>query len=150
VQQVAGLLALIPAVAVPPSAQQLAGEPIDVGQPGHSGAGEHCGDGGGGDLQDRGQPHGAGMVFGARGHDLRSRLRQGLPGHVVRAGGAVGQPGLALGASAAHPLVDRLPAEAQLLGHLAWAVTGQDTVDDQLAGVDGRAGFGVGHRDLRL
>jgi hypothetical protein len=34
VQQVAGVLALVAPVAVPPAAQQLAGEPVDVGQPG--------------------------------------------------------------------------------------------------------------------
>src|SRR3712207_8807110 len=67
----------------------------------------------------------------------------------MRPGGAVGQPGRALGAPAAHPLVDRLPAHAQLLGHLAGPVTGPDTIDDQLAGVEGRAGISVGHRDLR-
>src|SRR3712207_2423390 len=68
----------------------------------------------------------------------------------MRPRGAVGQPGLARGAPAAHPLVDRLPAHAELLGDLAGPVTGPDTVDDQPAGIDGGAGISVGHRDLRL
>jgi hypothetical protein len=67
----------------------------------------------------------------------------------MRSRGAIDQPRRALGAPAAHPLVDRLPAHAELLGNLAGPVTGQDTGDDQLAGIDGRAGISVGHRDLR-
>ncbi len=46
VQQLAGLRALIPAIAVP-SAAQLSGEPVDLGQPRQRGAGEHRPDGGG-------------------------------------------------------------------------------------------------------
>src|SRR3712207_34962 len=68
----------------------------------------------------------------------------------MRPGGPVGQPGLALGAPAAHPLVDRLPADPALLGHLPGPVTGQNTSNDQPAGIHGRAGMSVGHRDLRL
>jgi hypothetical protein len=150
VQQVAGVLALEAPLAVPATAQQLAGEPVDVGQPGYAGAGEHRPDRGGGDPQDRGQPHRPGMVSAARGHDRRGRLHRGSARHAMRPGRAIDQPGPALGAPAAHPLVDRLPAHAELLGDLAGPVTGQDTGDDQPAGIDGRAGISVGHRDLRL
>src|SRR3712207_6510444 len=90
------------------------------------------------------------MVLGAGGHDLRGCLRRSLPGHPMRSRGAVGQPGLAFGAPAAHPLVDRLPAHAELPGDLAGPVPGPDAVDDQPAGVDGGAGVSVGHGDLRL
>jgi hypothetical protein len=38
-----------------------------------------------------------------------------------------------LGAVPADPLVDRLPADAQLLGDLARPVPGQDTIDEQPA-----------------
>jgi hypothetical protein len=41
--------------------------------------------------------------------------------------------------------VDRLPAHPQLLGDLTGPMAGQDTVDDQLAGKDGRLGISVGH-----
>src|SRR4051794_7394465 len=90
------------------------------------------------------------MVLAAGGDDLGGPFWRRLARHPVRPGGAVDQPGLALGAPAAHPLVDRLPADAELLGDLTGLVTGQDAVDDQLAGEDGRAGISVGHRDLRL
>jgi hypothetical protein len=76
VQQVAGVLALVPALAVPPAAQQLAGEPVDLGQPRHPGAGEHRSDGGGRHPHDRGQPERPGVVLGPGGDDRRDGLRR--------------------------------------------------------------------------
>jgi hypothetical protein len=150
VQQITGVLALVAAVAVPPAAQQLPGEPVHVGQPGQSGAGEHRPDRGRGHAQQRGQPYRPGVMLSPGGHDPRLGLRGSAPRHPMRPGGAVDQPGFALGAPAAQPFVDRLPAGTELLGHLTGPVPGQDTVDDQPAGEDGGAGISVGHRDLRL
>jgi hypothetical protein len=39
-----GVVAFVAAVAAPPPAQQLAGEPAHLGQPQHAGAGEHRAD----------------------------------------------------------------------------------------------------------
>src|SRR5689334_4828018 len=90
------------------------------------------------------------MVLSARGDDRSDPVRGGSLRHPMRPRGTVGQPGQPLGAPAAHPLVDRLATDPELFGDLAGPVTGQDTIDDQPAGVDGRAGISVGHRDLRL
>jgi hypothetical protein len=63
VQQVAGVLAFVTAVAAPAPAQQLPTEPVDIGQPGQAGAGDHRADRGGSDAQDRGQPDRSGVVL---------------------------------------------------------------------------------------
>lgn len=78
---------------------------------------------------------------GCRGRGQRSR-------HPMRAAAAFDQPGQPLGVVAAHPLVDRLPADPQLLGDLNRLVTGRDPIDEQLAAEQGEPGVSVRHEDL--
>jgi hypothetical protein len=67
-------------------------------------------------------------------------------GATMRSRAAVGQPGLAVGAVAAKPLVGRGPRDAQGLGGLSWgpAELG-DALDQQQPTELGQAGISMGH-----
>jgi hypothetical protein len=67
-------------------------------------------------------------------------------GATMRSRAAVGQPGLAVGAVAAKPLVGRGPRDAQGLGGLGWgpAELG-DALDQQQPTELGQAGITMGH-----
>ena len=91
--------------------------------------------------------HRSGEVPDAGGSDPGCELRAGPGRAVVRTRGTVGQPLLgSLSLEAADPLVDRLPADPDLLGDLTRLVTGKNSLSDQVPAVFVQASVSVRHR----
>ncbi len=67
----------------------------------------------------------------------------------MRPRAAVREPCQPLIEIAADPLVDGLPADAELLGDLTWLMTRKDSLNEQQTAVNGQTGISVSHEGLQ-
>jgi hypothetical protein len=131
------------------AADDLAGGPVQVGQPVQAVADQDPVHGRGGQVQDRPEPCGTEFARlpepadpGLHGRRSAVRCRAGTAG-------AVGEAFLALGPPAADPLVGRCSRDAHFGGHMSDRAARADTFDQQPSAMNGQAGMTVGHEDLR-